>query len=86
MKLIIFPYFADGIPISHPPAPGGLVASGEGYCLDGEGRQLQLQPGMVWVIPKGVQHSFHTRCKELNVVAYHPETNWGPMDENLGSS
>ena len=72
------------LPPPSSPIPGGLVASGEGYCLDGGSRQLQLQPGTVWVIHKGVQHSFHTTWKELKVIAYHPETDWGPMDENLG--
>ncbi|CAK9039017.1 unnamed protein product [Durusdinium trenchii] len=37
---------------------------------------------MVWAIPSGTIHSFHTDSDELNVIAYHPDTDWGPMDEN----
>lgn len=51
--------------LSHSTWPirssGGLVASGQGYCLDAEaGRKIQLQPGTVWAIPKDALHSFHT--------------------------
>jgi len=38
---------------------------------------------MIWIIPQGVVHSFHTADsgQELNVVAYHPDTDHGPEDE-----
>lgn len=82
LNLLHFPPGIRQTAHTHPSVRCGLVASGEGYCLDGGSRQLQLQPGTVWVIHKGVQHSFHTTWKELKVIAYHPETDWGPMDEN----
>ena len=65
---------------------GGLVASGRGYCMDDTGRKIDLMPGMVWAIPKDTVHSFHTdqSLEELNVIAYHPDTDWGPVDESLG--
>ncbi len=63
---------------SNPAYPaillGGLIASGGGYCMDAEGLKIELQPGMVWSIPKNTVHSFHTDQSELNVIAYHPVT------------
>ena len=69
---------------THPSVRCGLIASGAGYCLDAELRKLELQEGMVWAIPKDTVHSFHTAesKQELNVIAFHPDSDWGPMDED----
>lgn len=42
--------------------------------MDAQGLKIELQPGMVWSIPKNTVHSFHTDQSELNVIAYHPDT------------
>jgi hypothetical protein len=36
---------------------------------------------LVFVIPEESQHSFHTENKALRVIAYHPESDFGPTDE-----
>ena len=58
------------------------ISSGRGYCIDGDNQQLDLLAGMIWVIPNNTVHSFHTYDQtDLNVIAYHPDSDWGPEDE-----
>lgn len=42
----------------------------------------ELEEGMGWYIPTGLLHSFHTEEKALDVLAWHPETESGPTDED----
>jgi hypothetical protein len=37
---------------------------------------------MGWRIPTGSVHSFYTRETPLDVIAWHPDSDFGPTDEN----
>ena len=52
--------------------------------MDGDHGKMELEEGMVWAIPKDAVHSFHTAesNEELNVIAFHPDSDWGPLDED----
>jgi mannose-6-phosphate isomerase-like protein (cupin superfamily) len=54
--------------------------SGHGHCITPNGK-TPLVPGQVFVIPEESQHSFHTAGEALRVIAYHPESDFGPTDE-----
>jgi quercetin dioxygenase-like cupin family protein len=43
---------------------------------------VSLAPGVVFVLPAGVVHSFHTREDEMRIVAWHPDSDTGPTDDN----
>ena len=58
-----------------------MVFRGEGYCATAE-RSIELSPGQIFVIRAGELHSFHTRRSSLLVLAYHPDSDFGPTDEN----
>lgn len=64
---------------THPSVRAGAVARGSGWC-ESNGERLPLTPGMVWVIPAGCEHRFLTTDSELDVIAYHPDSDWGPTD------
>ncbi|CAJ1370975.1 unnamed protein product [Effrenium voratum] len=81
LNLLHFPAHISQTAHTHPSLRCGLIAGGAGYCQH-PGGQLQLKPGMVWAIPAETVHSFHTKAQELNVIAYHPDTDWGPQDED----
>jgi mannose-6-phosphate isomerase-like protein (cupin superfamily) len=83
-NLLHFPAGIHQTAHTHPSVRCGAIASGEGYCINGDGVKIDLKAGMVWVIPVDVVHSFHTgdSGSELNVIAYHPDSDWGPQDEN----
>ena len=83
LNLLHFPAGIHQTPHTHPSVRCGAIASGDGYCINGDGVKIDLKSGMVWVIPVDVVHSFHTdENNELNVIAYHPDSDWGPEDEN----
>ncbi len=46
------------------------------------GRGLPVAAGMGWYIPTGSLHSFFTRDEALDVVAWHPDSDFGPRDDD----
>jgi hypothetical protein len=65
---------------THPSVRVGLVAQGSGECLVSAGR-FALRAGLGFVIAPDSLHSFHTGSEPLLVVAYHPDSDFGPTDE-----
>lgn len=84
LNLLHFPAGIHQTAHTHPSVRCGAIANGEGYCINGDGQRLDLLPGMIWIIPAETVHSFHTADSgaELNVIAYHPDTDFGPQDED----
>lgn len=65
---------------THPSLRVGLIVRGSGECVTPEGRS-PLHPGLAFVIPAGARHSFHTAAYDLLVIAYHPDSDFGPTHE-----
>ena len=65
---------------SHPSLRVGVVVSGGGTCLDAEGGAHALEPGTSFAIPAHTRHGFVTRERPMVVVAYHPDSDFGPTD------
>lgn len=80
---------------THPSHRIGIVADGEGECITPFGN-LPLTKGMIFVIkqydgktmskgldgkmyPQG-QHSFDTKDKSMDVIAFHPDSDFGATD------
>jgi hypothetical protein len=91
-----FPHSIDQTQHTHPSHRIGIVASGYGECITPFGN-LPLEPEMIFVIkawdnveyaegldgnkyPIG-QHAFKTFDKPMNVIAFHPDSDFGPEDE-----
>ena len=66
---------------THPSFRAGVIVSGSGVCVTPEGEK-QLIPGTVFVIPADGLHSFKTFEEDLRVIAYHPDSDFGPTHEN----
>ena len=67
---------------THPSLRMGVIARGRGRCQTLSG-VYTLREGMAFAIPSGLVHSFHTHEDEaLWVIAYHPDTDTGPRDED----
>jgi quercetin dioxygenase-like cupin family protein len=66
---------------THPSARIGVILRGRGECRTAGGAQ-PLAPGMGWYIPAGCVHAFATGEESLDVVAWHPDSDFGPTDEN----
>ena len=66
---------------THPSLRAGLVARGHGWCESG-GERIALRPGSVWIIPTDVEHRFLTTDETLDVIAFHPDSDFGPTHED----
>jgi quercetin dioxygenase-like cupin family protein len=66
---------------THPSVRIGLIARGRGVCVTADGAH-PLAAGLGWVIPAGVRHAFHTDGEPLDVLAWHPDSDVGPTDED----
>ena len=66
---------------THPSYRAGMVAYGHGVAETDRG-EISLIPGMSWFIPANERHRFKTDGSELGVIAYHPDSDFGPVDEN----
>lgn len=64
---------------THPSVRIGMIVRGQGLCITGEVRTV-LHAGLVFILPPGLAHSFHTQASSLDVVVYHPESDMGPTD------
>lgn len=66
---------------SHPSLRVGVIARGRGVCRTPAG-DVPLTQGLGWLIPSGLRHSFITRDQALDVFAWHPDSDFGPTDED----
>ncbi len=65
----------------HPSVRVGLIMRGTGTCITPDG-ELSLRPGLAFMIPADVLHSFCTGASSLDVVVYHPDSDTGPTHED----
>ncbi len=80
LNALFFPPGVDQTEHTHPTARVGLVVSGHGTCLTAE-RSHVLHPGLPFVIPAGAPHRFRTDREAMVVIAYHPDSDFGPTHE-----
>lgn len=65
----------------HPSDRIGIILGGHGQCWTPNGK-YDLTPGMFWRIPMGGKHSFHTFDDSLDVIAWHPDSEFGPRHDD----
>jgi quercetin dioxygenase-like cupin family protein len=75
------PPHTDQTQHTHPSDRIGVIMEGSGECRTPDGVH-PLAPGMGWIIPAGSLHSFFTREEALDVVAWHPDSDFGPADQD----
>lgn len=81
LNLLHVPPDTDQTAHTHPSIRIGLVLSGSGLCRTPQ-HDHTLTAGSVFELPAGAVHSFHTSGDELLIVAYHPDSDFGPTDES----
>jgi quercetin dioxygenase-like cupin family protein len=67
---------------THPSVRIGVIARGHGVCRTADG-DYRLRPGLGWIIPTGLRHAFATAGEALDVLAWHPDSDFGPTDDDL---
>jgi mannose-6-phosphate isomerase-like protein (cupin superfamily) len=82
LNALYFPAEIDQTTHTHPSMRVGVVVSGNGECVT-EDEVIHLIPGMVFIIHEEGLHKFRTLgSKGMVVVAYHPDSDFGPEDEH----
>jgi quercetin dioxygenase-like cupin family protein len=83
LNLLYFPQGVDQTRHTHPSDRVGIVLSGRGKCIyDDDNKSVDLVPGMIFCIHTDGLHKFQTPYEqEMRVLAYHPETDFGPDDD-----
>jgi hypothetical protein len=66
---------------THPSVRLGVILRGRGECHTPQG-VFALGPGIAWYIPTGCLHAFFTTEESLDVIAWHPDSDFGPTHEN----
>jgi hypothetical protein len=79
LNALYFPSQINQTAHTHPSVRLGAVLWGRGLCKTNAGT-FALEAGASFCIPAGLLHSFHTEAEELAVVAYHPDSDFGPQD------
>tara|TARA_R100000995_G_C3483294_1_gene125421 strand:- start:1086 stop:1871 length:786 start_codon:yes stop_codon:yes gene_type:complete len=90
-----FPSGIDQTMHTHPSMRVGMVAKGSGNCITPFG-EIELYTGQVFIIHEetgkrfeGIDkkmylegsHCFQTFDGEMDVIAFHPDSDYGPQDE-----
>tara|TARA_B100000989_G_scaffold85459_1_gene61316 strand:+ start:1187 stop:1897 length:711 start_codon:yes stop_codon:yes gene_type:complete len=77
LNLLYFPPSTDQTFHTHPSCRIGLVVSGRGICHEKSGETI-LEEGLAFYLPKDAIHRFETKSESLRVVAFHPDSDFGP--------
>lgn len=65
----------------HPSIRLGVVASGSGFACFAD-REIPLTAGTLFCIEERELHRFRTDDQRLDVIAFHPDGDWGPTDQD----
>ena len=81
LNLLYFPPHVDQTFHTHPSYRAGVVISGHGKAsLDDQ--EIDLTTGVTFFLPAESRHRFRTGDTPMTVLAFHPDSDWGPTDEN----
>lgn len=64
----------------HPSIRLGVVTEGSGYCHV-NGTKMKLKKTDCFYLEENEEHYFSSENETLAVVAYHPDSDWGPTHE-----
>lgn len=81
LNFMSMPTHIDQSNHTHPSLRVGIILSGEGVCKTPQG-DFELTAGKVFVMEKDTEHSFHTDTQELRLLTYHPDSDFGPSNDN----
>jgi len=81
LNVLYFPKDTNQSFHTHPSLRFGCVASGSGVACIGN-VLLPLEVGDAFHLPAGELHRFKTTDTEMVIIAYHPDSQYGPKDED----
>jgi quercetin dioxygenase-like cupin family protein len=81
LNLLYFPPAIDQTMHTHPSERIGMILSGYGVCITPQS-ETALVPGMLFCIHPDGKHKFRTHDSSMRVLAYHPDSDFGPTDQD----
>jgi mannose-6-phosphate isomerase-like protein (cupin superfamily) len=87
LNVLYFPANTNQTEHTHSSVRMVIVVKGTGECITyaditSEKEYIPLKPGTIFVVRENQVHAFRTFDSEMVVVAYHPDSDFGPQDEN----
>lgn len=78
-----FPKKITQTPHTHPSIRAGIVYRGQGECVIPESDfAIPLSPGDIFIVKANTVHSFNTRHNEMDIIAFHPDSDTGVTDDD----
>eukprot|EP01121_Diplochlamys_sp_Union-15-3_P005341 TRINITY_DN15672_c0_g1_i2.p1 TRINITY_DN15672_c0_g1~~TRINITY_DN15672_c0_g1_i2.p1 ORF type:complete len:247 (-),score=29.84 TRINITY_DN15672_c0_g1_i2:44-784(-) len=82
LNLLYFPEGIDQTAHTHPSDRIGIIFSGRGKCITPQ-EEYDLLPGQIFCIHTNGIHKFQTlQGSPMVVIAYHPDSDFGPTDQD----
>ena len=81
LNLLHLPPHTNQTAHTHPSFRCGVIVSGYGQCLVDQS-ELPLESGNIFVIEEDGLHSFRTQNEALLVIAFHPDSDFGPRNDD----
>lgn len=81
LNLLHFPKGIHQTSHTHPSCRIGVIAKGHGLCIT-PNENIKLKPGNLFIIKNDGEHCFKTEESEMTVIAYHPDSDFGPTDHD----
>ena len=79
LNLLHFPAGVNQTTHYHPSFRAGIVNQGQGICVTGESYPLAI--GTIFYLPASTRHKFQTNDRSMDVISFHPDSDWGPTHE-----
>jgi hypothetical protein len=79
---LVFPPKTEQTMHLHPTLRLGVVIDGSGECVTPASPRIPLTKGDVFCLPEGYQHCFYSGPQGMKVIAYHPDSDTGPTDQD----
>ncbi|MES2528013.1 MAG: cupin domain-containing protein [Bdellovibrionota bacterium] len=79
MNLLHFPEGVDQTEHYHPSFRSGIVCRGTGVCVSASDDALEV--GTIFYLPSKMRHKFRTTQHSMDVISFHPDSDWGPTHD-----
>lgn len=81
-NLLVFPPNTEQTMHIHPTLRMGVVLQGHGQCITPKNPPQPLQTKTVFYLEENQAHCFYSKEEKLVIIAFHPDSDVGPSDEN----
>ena len=81
LNLLYLPPRTEQTAHTHPSCRMGMIVAGSGVCR-APNHDFALEPGVKFLIEPNAEHSFHTQDEALRVIAWHPDSDHGPTNDD----